>query len=195
LPCSNGALNEPGGLFASLEQTTASDGRRRVWRKRRAQHKDKPPPPLWKRVAALCEIVGLATLIVAALYSAFGPPRAFRQGAFAVFRQELAQLPPFPNSVLRDETDIDGWSVLYSARVDQSYTLDGDCVDVHAYYEQLAVAHSWTGRASAAYTGLVIRSEFRKTVGEYTLSLQIDCYIDPTSAYAVPGYSLVIETG
>jgi len=65
---------------------------------------------------SLCQIVGLAALIVAALYSSFGPPRAFRQGAFAAFRQELAQLPPYPNSVLRDESDKD--RPLYSALVD-----------------------------------------------------------------------------
>jgi len=157
--------------------------------KPRARRQDKPKPPLWKRVAALCETVIIASLIVAYLYSDLGPPRAFRQGAFAVFRHELTQLPPYPNSVVNDETDYNG--PLHPPVLDRSYTLDGTCLDVHIYYAQLAVAKGWATRESATSHNRVIYSEFRKTLGEYTLRLVIECEINPTTS---PGYSLGLDT-
>ena len=134
-------------------------------------------------------LVSMAVLALAALYSAFGPPRAFRQGAFAVFRHELTQLPPYPDSVVNDETDYNG--PLHPPVLDRSYTLDGTCLDVHIYYARLAVAKGWATRESATYHNRVIYSEFRKTVGEYALRLVTDCEFDPTTS---PGYTLRLDT-
>src|SRR5215468_3340646 len=119
--------------------SNADKGKQRLSHMRHAQRNGKRVPPLWTRVVVLCWVVGVAAFGLLYLYSALGPPRSFRGGAFAVFRRELAQLPPYPNSIVSSETDKDG--LLDYASLLLSYTLDGDCLDVHVYFEQLTIAH------------------------------------------------------
>src|SRR5260370_31381329 len=131
----------------------------------------------------------MVAAIVIDLYSALGPPRVDRERAFVVFRKELAQLPPYPNSVVNYENDYSG--PLHFPALTLEYTLDGNCLDVHVYYEQLALAQGWAVRESATYLPTVIHSEFRKTVAGFALGLIIECFVDPSNS---PGYYLAIET-